>query len=163
LNLSQNQKMVWVIVYYFVLESMEFMQWIKSQHAQICLMFVLANSTSKFQLVDVIIQCTFKHAFKKQLHMWTSCNIKNQFLNETNLEVVSTYWQLNLNFVSGCFMHGHKCVRGNKWFRKGGKRQVYFITSSHIFKLVGARDLRPLWSPPISLNLVHVLVFFRNF
>jgi hypothetical protein len=29
--------------------------------------------------------------------------------------------------------------------------------------LVGARDLRPLWSPPVSLNLVHVLVFFRNF
>jgi hypothetical protein len=21
----------------------------------------------------------------------------------------------------------------------------------------------PLWSPPVSLNLVHVLVFFRNF
>jgi large subunit ribosomal protein L14 len=26
--------------------------------------------------------------------------------------------------------------------------------------LVGTRDLRPLWSPPVSLNLVHVLVFF---
>jgi len=25
---------------------------------------------------------------------------------------------------------------------------------------VGARDLRPLWSPPVFLNLVHVLVFF---
>ncbi len=30
-------------------------------------------------------------------------------------------------------------------------------------RLVGARDLRPLWSPPVSLNLVHVLIFFRNF
>ncbi len=29
--------------------------------------------------------------------------------------------------------------------------------------LVGARGLRPLWSPPVSLNLVHVLVFFLNF
>jgi hypothetical protein len=29
--------------------------------------------------------------------------------------------------------------------------------------LVGAHDLRPLWSPPVSLNLVHFLVFFRNF
>ncbi len=28
---------------------------------------------------------------------------------------------------------------------------------------MGARDLRPLWSPPFSLNPVHVLVFFRNF
>jgi hypothetical protein len=29
--------------------------------------------------------------------------------------------------------------------------------------LVGARDLRTLWSPPVSLNLVHVLVFKKNF
>jgi hypothetical protein len=27
--------------------------------------------------------------------------------------------------------------------------------------LVGARDLRPLWSPPVSLNLVHVLETFN--
>ncbi len=33
----------------------------------------------------------------------------------------------------------------------------------NLFCLVGARDLRPLWSPPVSLNLVHVLVFFRKF
>ncbi len=50
-------------------------------------MFVLANSTSKFQLADVIIQCAFKHAFEKQFHMWTSCNIKNQLLKEKDLEV----------------------------------------------------------------------------
>jgi len=30
-------------------------------------------------------------------------------------------------------------------------------------ELVGARDLWPLWSPPVSLNLIRVLVFFRNF
>ncbi len=29
--------------------------------------------------------------------------------------------------------------------------------------LVGTHDLQPLWSPLVSLNLVHVLVFFRNF
>ncbi len=28
---------------------------------------------------------------------------------------------------------------------------------------MGTRDLRALWSPPVSLNLVHVLVFLRNF
>ncbi len=39
-----------------------------------------------------------------------------------------------------------------------GQNQGYYIR-----RLVGARDLRPLWSPPVSLNLVHVLVFFRNF
>jgi hypothetical protein len=30
----------------------------------------------------------------------------------------------------------------------------------YIYILVGAHDLRPLWSPPVSLNLVHELVFF---
>jgi hypothetical protein len=28
--------------------------------------------------------------------------------------------------------------------------------------LVGIRDLRTLWNPPISLNLVHVLVFSKK-
>jgi len=32
-----------------------------------------------------------------------------------------------------------------------------------IIVLVGTCDLRTLWSPLVSLNLVHVLVFFRNF
>jgi hypothetical protein len=35
-------------------------------------------------------------------------------------------------------------------------------TSLHYSILVGTRDLRELWSPPISLNLVHVLVFFSR-
>jgi len=30
------------------------------------------------------------------------------------------------------------------------------------FLLVGARDLWPLWSPSVSLNLVRVLVFFKK-
>jgi len=43
-----------------------------------------------------------------------------------------------------------------------------FMTSlCHILSfyviLVGTRDLRTLWSPPVSLNLVHVLAFFWNF
>jgi hypothetical protein len=36
-------------------------------------------------------------------------------------------------------------------------------TLFYIYILVGTRNLRALWSPPVSLNLVHVLVFFRNF
>jgi hypothetical protein len=35
--------------------------------------------------------------------------------------------------------------------------------TTFISLLVSARDLWPLWSPLVSLNLVHVLVFFRNF
>jgi hypothetical protein len=32
-----------------------------------------------------------------------------------------------------------------------------------ILYIVGTHDLRALWSPSLSLNLVHVLVFSRNF
>jgi hypothetical protein len=32
--------------------------------------------------------------------------------------------------MSGYFMHGHKCVKGNKRFAKVGKIQVYFQASS---------------------------------
>jgi len=35
--------------------------------------------------------------------------------------------------------------------------------SLFIYILVGTRDLRTLWRPLVSLNLIHVLVFFRNF
>jgi hypothetical protein len=42
--------------------------------------------------------------------------------------------------------------------------QIFWQKTWEFFRiLVGARDLRPLWNPPVSLNLVHVLVFFRNF
>ncbi len=64
-----------------------FIQWIKSQHPYICLMFVLVNYTSKLQRVDVIIQRPFKHAFKKQFHMWTFCTSKDQFLKEKDPKV----------------------------------------------------------------------------
>ncbi len=79
--------MVWLIDCQSFHKNMEFIQWIKSQHPQTCLMFVLTNCTSKFQLANVSIQHPFKHVFKKEFHMWTSCTIKNQLLKEKDLEV----------------------------------------------------------------------------
>jgi len=32
-----------------------------------------------------------------------------------------------------------------------------------ILFLVGTHDLRTRWSPPVFLNLIHVLVFLKNF
>jgi hypothetical protein len=65
MNLPQNQKMIWLIDFWSVHKNMDFIQWIKSQHPQVCLMFIFANCTSKLYLADVIIQRPFKHAFKK--------------------------------------------------------------------------------------------------
>jgi hypothetical protein len=41
--------------------------------------------------------------------------------------------------------------------------QKSMLTLIYIYILVDTRDLRALWSPPVSLNLVHVLVFSRNY
>jgi hypothetical protein len=50
-------------------------------------MFVPPNYTSKLHLAYLIIQPPFKHAFKNQFHMWTSCTIKNKLTKEKYLEV----------------------------------------------------------------------------
>ncbi len=42
-------------------------------------------------------------------------------------------------------------------------KKILEVFPSFYNVLVGTRDLRTLWSPLVSLNLVHVLVFFRNF
>jgi len=63
LNLPQNQKMVWLIDFWLIHKSMEFIQWIKSQHPHLCLMFILANCTSKLQHADVILQPLLEFLF----------------------------------------------------------------------------------------------------
>jgi len=40
---------------------------------------------------------------------------------------------INLNFVGGCFMHGHKFVKGKKQFAKVGK--YMFISEVHLIFL----------------------------
>ncbi len=87
LNLPQNQKMVWLIDWRSIHKSMEFIQWIKSQHPHVYLVLIPIKCTSRLQLANVMIQHPFKHVFKKQFHMWTSCTIKDQLLKEKDPKV----------------------------------------------------------------------------
>jgi hypothetical protein len=41
-------------------KSKKFISWMKNEYSYICVLFVLANSTSRLELVDVILQKTFK-------------------------------------------------------------------------------------------------------
>ena len=49
--------------------------------------FVPANCTSKLQPADVILQRSFKHAFKLEFHNWTTTEVKLQIEANGELEV----------------------------------------------------------------------------
>jgi len=60
---------------------------VKSNHANILVIFVPANCTSKLQPADVILQRPLKHIFKLKFHNWTATKVKLQFEANGNLEV----------------------------------------------------------------------------
>jgi hypothetical protein len=86
-NLPKNQKLIWLIDCWSVHKSSEFLNWIKSKHANILVIFVHANRTSKLQPADVILQRPFKHAFKLEFHNWTATEVKLQIEANGELEV----------------------------------------------------------------------------
>lgn len=87
LKLPKDQKLVWIIDSWSVHKSMEFLDWIKSKHPNILVIFVPANCTSKLQPADVILQRPFKHAFKLEFHNWTAAEVKAQIESKGDLEV----------------------------------------------------------------------------
>ena len=77
-NLPKNQKLIWLIDSWSVHKSSEFLNWIKSEHANVLVLFVPSNSTSKLQPADVILQRPLKHAFKLQFHKCTTSQVRTQ-------------------------------------------------------------------------------------
>jgi len=65
LALLEEKKMVWLIDYWSIHKSKEFMDWIKFKFPKACVISIPANYTCVLQPVDVILQCTFKHVFKR--------------------------------------------------------------------------------------------------
>ncbi len=86
--------MVWLIDFWSVHKSKEFQDWMKSKFPSVCIIFIPANCTSVLQHVDVILQCMFKHAFKKEFYSWTCSIIKSQFERGENVKV--DFWMLIL-------------------------------------------------------------------
>lgn len=78
LNLAKDSKLIWLIDYWSVHKSKEFISWVKITHPQILLIFVPANCTSIFQPADVILQRPFKHAFRQEFDIYTSNDIDKQ-------------------------------------------------------------------------------------
>ncbi len=63
-------------------------------------------------------------------------------------------------FLKICLFFSTWKLKINQLFKQTCVKNTNYI---YIYILVGTHDLQTLRSPLVSLNLVHVLVFFRNF
>jgi hypothetical protein len=59
----------------------------KLKFPKVCVIFIPANYTGILQPADVILQHSFKHAFKRKFHSWTYSTIKSQLEKGENLEI----------------------------------------------------------------------------
>ena len=59
----------------------------KSKHANILVIFVHSNCTSKLHSAYVILQRSFKHAFRLEFHNWTAIEVKLHIEANEELEV----------------------------------------------------------------------------
>ena len=75
MGLENDAKIIWFVDCWSVHMSKDFISWKKEKYPQILLIFVLANSTSILQPIDVIIQRPFKHSFRQQFDNYTSQDI----------------------------------------------------------------------------------------
>jgi hypothetical protein len=56
LGLPKHHKMVWLLDCWIVHKSKEFLDYMKKDHPNIMVIFILVNCTSELQLADVILQ-----------------------------------------------------------------------------------------------------------
>jgi hypothetical protein len=101
---------------------------------------------------------------RREAALWAAILTKQ---NLHRIGYVSTY--ILIHFIILLFSHTLKlsnsfcCCCVGTMFSNLQFLISFLFLHIYLLQLVGARDLRPLWSPSVSLNLVHVLVFFRNF
>jgi hypothetical protein len=65
LALLEDQKMVWLINCLSIHKSKDFLDWMKLNYPKVCVIFIPTNYIGVLQLVNVILQCLLKHAFKR--------------------------------------------------------------------------------------------------
>lgn len=87
LNLSQDQKLIWLIKCWSIHKLEEFLNWNKVNHPEDCGIFILANCNTVLQPMDIIIQQPLKHAFMIQFNSWTMNSILNQINEGQTIEM----------------------------------------------------------------------------
>lgn len=105
-NLPPDSKAIVILDCWNVHKSKEFLQYVRSKHKNILLVFVPANCTGKFQVADVALNFPFKHFVKLQFEEWSMKQILAQLEchNQSNLtfsnslavlKPLSLEWSLN--------------------------------------------------------------------
>ena len=123
MDLSKDQKMIWIIDCWFVHKSKAFLLWMKEQFPLICILFVPTLCTSKLQPIDVILQgplkCELLTRFKKRLASCIQEQLEARAL-ETKLDLsISTL----RNLVCVWFFEAWKVIRScSNMIRKGWEK-----------------------------------------
>jgi hypothetical protein len=87
LVLLEEQNIVWLIDSWSIHKNNFFLDWMKLKFPKVCVIFIPTNCIGILQLADVILQCPFKHVFKKKIHTWTCSTIKSQLEKGENPKV----------------------------------------------------------------------------
>jgi hypothetical protein len=77
--------MVWLVDSSTMHKNKDFLDWVKDDHSKILLLFASTNYISALQPIDVILQRSLKHAFKKACNSWITNVIKQQIDDDENL------------------------------------------------------------------------------
>ena len=85
MDLPKDKDMIWLIDCWSIHISIEFGESVKATHPQIHILFILANYTSIYKLADVILQRSFKHAFRQEFNKYTMDVITKHI--ETNQDI----------------------------------------------------------------------------
>jgi hypothetical protein len=79
--------MVWLLDCWSIHKSNEFLDWMKKNHSNTLVIFVLGNCTNVLQPTYGILQCPLKHVFKMVFNGWTINIINSQIDTSANPHV----------------------------------------------------------------------------
>jgi hypothetical protein len=102
--------MIWLIDYWSVHISAEFKGFMKENFPHILLLFVLANCTSKPQVMDVVFQRPFKHAIHQLYNQFQAAEIAKQIkagVDPSKVKLQTTAAQLRdevMGFLRGAWL-----------------------------------------------------------
>jgi hypothetical protein len=105
-----TQRMIWLIDCWLVHISAKFRGFMKENFPHIFLLFVLANCTSKLQVMDVVFQRPFKHAIHQLYNQFQAAEIAKQIkagVDPSKVKLQTTIAQLRgevMGFLRGAWL-----------------------------------------------------------
>ena len=78
MDLSKDQKMIWIFDCWSIHKSKAFFLWMKEEIPWICVLYVPTLCTSKLQPTDVILQRPLKCEFSIHFIKWSASYIQEQ-------------------------------------------------------------------------------------